>query len=95
MVILIYGFVVILIGILMGKLITVSAKIDEDLKRKVDELGVSISALVRRALEDEIKARELQRILEALKGEVEGAPELPEGTVVKIIRNMREGLPPV
>jgi len=95
MVILIYGFVVILIGILMGKLITVSAKIDEDLKRKVDELGMSISALVRRALEDEIKARELQRILEALKGEVEGAPELPEGTVVKIIRNMREGLPPV
>ena len=77
----------------MGKLVTVSAKIDEELKRKVDELGVNISAVVRRALEDEVKERELQGILEALKGEVQRAPELPEGTVVRIIRNMREGRP--
>jgi len=77
----------------MGKLITVSAKINEELKRKVDELGVNVSALVRRALEDEVKEKELQRILEALKGEVEGTSELPEGTVVRIIRNMREGRP--
>lgn len=75
----------------MSKLITVSAKISEELKRKADEMEINISALVRKALEDEIKRRELQKVLETLKEEVKRVPELPEGTVVEIIRNMREG----
>ena len=75
----------------MGKLITVSAKVSEELKRRADELRINISALVRRALEDEIKRMELQSVLETLKEEVKTAPELPEGTIVRIIRNMREG----
>jgi len=75
----------------MGKLMTVSAKVSEELKRKADELEINISALVRRALEDEVKRRELQNVLENLKEEVKTTPELPEGTIVKIIRNMREG----
>lgn len=74
----------------MGKLITVSAKVSEELKRRAEELGINISALVRRALEDEIRRIELQSVLEGLKGEVKGA-ELPEGTIVRIIRDMREG----
>lgn len=82
---------VIPIGILMGKLTTVSAKVDEELKRRADELGINISALVRRALEDEIKRIELQSVLKTLKEEVEMAPELPEGTIVRMIRDMREG----
>ncbi|MEM2122814.1 MAG: type II toxin-antitoxin system CcdA family antitoxin [Candidatus Bathyarchaeia archaeon] len=75
----------------MSKLITVSAKISEGLKRKADELGINISALVRRALENEVKRVELQSVLKNLKEEVEKASELPEGTVVGIIRDMREG----
>ena len=75
----------------MGKLMTVSAKVSEELKRRADELGINISALVRRALEDEVKRIELQSVLETLKEEVKIAPELPEGTIVRIIRNMREG----
>jgi len=75
----------------MGKLMTISAKVSEELKRKADELEINISALVRRALEDEIKRKELQNVLENLKEEVKTTPELPEGTIVKIIRNMREG----
>lgn len=75
----------------MGKLITVSAKVSEELKRRAEELGINISALVRRALEDEIRRIELQSVLEGLKGEVKGAPEFPEGTIVRIIRDMREG----
>ncbi|MEM3437165.1 MAG: type II toxin-antitoxin system CcdA family antitoxin [Nitrososphaerales archaeon] len=82
---------VILIRILMSKLITVSAKVSEELKRKADELGINISALVRRALEDEIKRIELQSVIKNLKDEVKKAPELPEGTIVRIIRDMREG----
>lgn len=75
----------------MGKLMTVSAKVSEELKRRADELGINISALVRRTLKDEIKRMELQRVLETLKEEVKTTPELPEGTIVRIIRNMREG----
>jgi predicted DNA-binding protein len=75
----------------MGKLITVSAKVSERLKKKADEFGINVSALVRRALEDEIKRMELQSVLETLKKEVETAPELPKGTIVGMIRNMREG----
>lgn len=75
----------------MGKLVTVSAKVSEELKKKADELRINISALVRRALEDEIRRMELQNIIETLKEEVKTAPELPEGTIVRIIRDMREG----
>jgi len=75
----------------MSKLVTVSAKISEELKRKADDMKINISALVRKALEDEIKRRELQKVLETLKEEVKKVPELPEGTIVEIIRNMREG----
>lgn len=75
----------------MGKLITVSAKVSEKLKRKADELGINISALVRRALENEVEKIELQNVLKTLKNEVEKPPRLPEGTVVEMIRNMREG----
>jgi len=91
MVILIWGFVVTPLGIPMSKLITVSAKVSEELKRRADKLGISISALVRTALEEEIKRIELQGALETLKEEVKTAPELPEGTIVKIIRDKREG----
>lgn len=75
----------------MGKLITVSAKVSEELKRKANKLGINVSALVRRALEEEIKKRELQNAVENLKEEAEKSPKIPEGTVVKIIRDMREG----
>lgn len=75
----------------MGKLVTVSAKVSEELKKRADELRINISALVRRALEDEVRRMELRKVLETLKEEVKTAPELPEGTVVRIIRGMREG----
>ena len=75
----------------MGKLITVSAKVSEDLKRRAEELGINISALVRKALEDEVKKIELKSILKNLREEVERSPSLPEGTIVKMIREMREG----
>lgn len=70
---------------------TISAKVSKELKKRADELAINISALVRRALEDEIKKTELRRALETLEDEIETSPELSEGTVVKIIRNMREG----
>ena len=75
----------------MGKLITVSAKVDERLKKKAEALGINISALVRKALEEEVRRLEVEEIVEKLKSMVEKGPELPKGYVVKMIREMREG----
>ena len=75
----------------MDRLVTVSAKVSEELKRRADELGINISALVRRALEEEVKKLELQRVLKTLREEVKASPKFPEGTTVKIIRETREG----
>jgi len=77
--------------LLLGRIVTVSAKVSEEVKKKAEELGINISALVRRALEDEIRRRELQGALRRLRDEVEGCPELPEGTVVEVIRRVRGG----
>jgi len=45
-------------------MVTVSAKISKELKRKMDELGISPSEVIRRALEEEVrrKTRELLRM---------------------------------
>lgn len=75
----------------MGKLVTVSAKVNEELKKRAYKLRINISAVMREALEDEVKKMELQSVLKTLKEEADKAPELPEGTVVRIIRDMREG----
>ncbi|MDH5687278.1 MAG: type II toxin-antitoxin system CcdA family antitoxin [Candidatus Bathyarchaeota archaeon] len=75
----------------MSRLITVSAKVSKELKTRSDELGINISALVRKALEDEVKRLELQSTLENLREEANTGPKLPDGTIVDIIRDMREG----
>ncbi|MEM2928409.1 MAG: ribbon-helix-helix protein, CopG family [Nitrososphaerota archaeon] len=73
----------------MGKLITISAKVDEELKKKAEKLGINISVLVRKALEEEIKKLELKNFINKLE-QIKKANKLPSGTIVKIIREMRE-----
>lgn len=69
---------------------TVSAKIKRELREKLQEYGVSISEVVRRALESEVKRieeEELRRSLaeaSAILGLVK--PEL----IVKVIKKSRE-----
>ncbi len=74
----------------MTGMVTVSAKVPEDWKRRADDLGINISALTRRALEDEIKRIDLERSLEALREEARRGPRLPDGSIVRMIREMRE-----
>ena len=51
----------------MGRYITVSTKIRKELKDEAEKLGVKISEVLRRALEEEVKRRKL----EVLKGRLE------------------------
>jgi hypothetical protein len=75
----------------LGRLVTVSAKVDEKLRKRARRLGVNISEVVRKALEEEVRRAELKELVKVFAGEVDSSPRLPEGMVVEIIREMRRG----
>jgi antitoxin CcdA len=75
----------------LGRLVTVSAKVDEKLRKRARRLGVNISEVVRKALEEEVRRAELRELVKLFAGELDSSPRLPEGTVVEIIREMRRG----
>jgi len=75
----------------MKKYATVSAKIDVELKKKMDELGISPSEAIRRALEHEVD----RRMMELLRGRIEKASvvlsKVSRDAWVKAIRESRDG----
>ena len=74
----------------MGKLVTVTAKIPKDLKERLDALGVSVSGLIREALEREIERLEMER-LRVLAGKAsELLREVPAEELVEAIRESRD-----
>ena len=74
----------------MGAYITVSSKVSRELKEEAERLGIRISEVLRRALEEEVRRRRL----EELRGRVEElAPALEKidvGEVVGLIRADRD-----
>ena len=73
--------------------VTVSFRIPRKLKEKMDALRgeVNWSDEVRRFVEAKIAELEKKRLLEKIDRLVEGLPELPQGTVVKLLREERDG----
>lgn len=51
----------------LTKTVTVSAKIDVELRRKLAELGVKPSEAIRRALEREVEERMREKLLETIE----------------------------
>lgn len=47
----------------MGETVTVSAKIDVRLRRKLDELGIKPSEAIRKALEREVEEKTREKLL--------------------------------
>ena len=75
----------------MGDYITVSTKVQRRLKEEAERLGVRISEVLRRALEEEVRRRKLEE-LEKKLGEVgEALDRIDIDRVVKSIREDREG----
>lgn len=74
----------------LGKLITISAKVSKELRKEAEALGINISEVIRRTLEKEVKEKKMQKVLKLLTLEVEKGPKLPPGTIVKLLREMRE-----
>ena len=74
----------------MGKYVTVSVKIPVELKEELERYGIKPSALLKKAIEQELKKREIQRIKEEIKKIKPILDRLPIEEMVKLIREDRE-----
>jgi hypothetical protein len=74
-------------GNTMARYETVSARIPQELKEKIDRYNVKTSEIIRSALEEEVRKRELQE----LKDEVHRLkPILDRITTEEVVKSIRE-----
>ena len=71
----------------MSKLVTVSAKIPEELKKKMNNLNIKPSEIIKEAIENEIKRREIEELKETLE---EVKPILAKLSVERVVKSIRE-----
>ena len=74
----------------MTKTVTVSAKIDVELRRKLAELGVKPSEAIRRALEREVEERTREKLQETIENASVILSKVDRGDWVKSIRESRD-----
>ena len=71
----------------MGKYVTISVKVPIELKEKIKKLGIKPSNLLRKAIEEEVRSREVERI----KGEIEELkPLLSKISIEDVTKSIRE-----
>ena len=71
----------------MGKYVTISVKVPLELKEKIKKLGIKPSKLIRKAIEEEVRSREVERI----KGEIEELkPILSKISIEEVVKSIRE-----
>jgi len=75
-----------LVGI-MGKYVTVSTKVKKELKEEAERLGINISAVLREALEREVKKKRIEEIKKKLD-ELSDVLELID--IDRIVSHIRE-----
>jgi len=76
----------------LGKtVVTVSAKVKKELKEKLQGHGVSISEVVRRALESELKRIEEEELKSSLAEASAVLKTVGTERIVEVIRKSREG----
>jgi len=71
----------------LSKYTTVSTKIPQELKEKMKELRIKPSRLLRKAIEDEIRRREAEKV----KEEIERLrPVLDKVNIEEVVKGIRE-----
>jgi len=70
--------------------VTVSAKVPEELKKKLHELNVNTSQLVRSALEEEIKRREEEELKTQAVKASRLLKKIPSAEITRVIRETRD-----
>jgi hypothetical protein len=74
----------------MSKYTTVSTKIPKELKEKMTKLGIKPSKILRKAIEEEIKKREIQKLKEKIEALKPVLDNIKTEEIVKSIREDRE-----
>jgi post-segregation antitoxin (ccd killing protein) len=74
----------------MSKYTTVSTKIPKELKEKMTKLGIKPSKILRKAIEEEIKKREIQKLKEKIEALKPVLDKIKTEEIVKSIREDRE-----
>lgn len=74
----------------MGRYETVSVKVPSETKEKMKQLGIKPSELLRKAIEEEIRRKQVQRIKEELRGLKGALDKIPIETAIQSIREDRE-----
>jgi post-segregation antitoxin (ccd killing protein) len=75
----------------VGTYVTVSVKVRRDLVERARALGVNVAEVVRRAVEEEVKRRELELIRRRLENVKDFLDLIDIDRVVKSVREDREG----
>jgi len=75
----------------MSRYVTVSAKVRRELKEEAERLGINISAVLREALEREVRRRKLLRLKSKLEEVSEALDKIDIDRIVRGIREDREG----
>jgi len=71
----------------LSKYATVSVKVPTELKKELDKLGIKPSKLLRRAIQDEIRRRGVEKI----RREIESLrPALAKISIEDFVRSIRE-----
>ncbi|MEM3403016.1 MAG: hypothetical protein QXJ17_00480 [Nitrososphaeria archaeon] len=74
----------------MAKYVTVSAKIDEELRKKLIELGIKPSEVIKRSLEKEVEERMRQLLHKKAEKASEIILKVGKDAWIKAIRESRE-----
>ncbi len=74
----------------MGKYVTVSVKLPAEVKRKLEELGIKPSELLKRAIREELMRRELEEIEKEIERNRDLLNRLSKDFVVRSIREDRD-----
>ena len=77
--------------VVMGSYMTVSTKVRRELAERARELGVNVSEVLRRALEEEVRRRELELLERRLEEVGAALDRIDIEEIVGIIREYREG----
>jgi antitoxin CcdA len=74
----------------MGRYVAVSAKIPEELKKRLRELNVNMSQLVRKALEEKIKLIEEENLKTLAAKASRLLKKIPSTEITRVIRKTRD-----
>jgi len=73
----------------VGDYVVIAAKIPRKLKDLMDELGVKPGPVIRKALEEEVRRRTLEKLEERARKLLEKLPEISDEEIARLIREDR------